>query len=635
MNVPWLLSYTLLALTLPTAAQSNPVPFINQPLVPASTAPGGTGFMLTVDGTGFVPSSVVNWNGSPRTTQFVSSSQLTADVPASDIASPDTAWITVSNPIPGGGISNVAFVLVTSPVSSLAFKMSEYATGNDPKGVITADFNNDGVLDLATANLIDHTISILLGNGDGTFQAQVTYVTGAANNGPLSLAVGDFNADGNLDLAAANGFPPSNTVSILLGNDDGTFQPHVDYATGAGPESVVAADFNADGNIDLATANVADNTLSILLGNGTGTFESHVDYATDASPVWMTLGDFNGDNKLDLASSNTGAYTMSVLLGNGDGTFEDHADYATFANPISVSAADLNGDGKLDLFLSGLGAGEVPGGFSVLLGNGNGTFQPHVDYLLDGAVESSLTGDFDGDGKLDLAAEITRPAGQVQILLGNGDGTYGTAMSFTTGYDPSTLAAGDFDGDGRLDAVTTNRDNTLSVLLQSPVVSLSTSNLKFGTQEVGVTSEAQTVTVTNTGSATLSIASILASGDFSQSNTCDTDVDAGASCSINVTFTPKGKNTRTGAVTITDNADPGQQVVSLTGTGTVVSLSTNQLNFGAQKVGTRSAPATATLTNKGPTRLQFRSIAITGTNAQDRSEKHVRCWHRSARELQD
>jgi hypothetical protein len=252
-----------------------PVPFINQPLVPDATAPGGPDFTLTVNGTGFVSNSVVHWNGKALATTFISGSQLTATVPAAEIAKASTASVTVVNPAPGAGASNTAFFPIAVSTPAVAFSKSDFATGASPSSVVTADFNGDGKLDLAVTNFVANTVSVLLGNGDGSFRARVDYATGG---GPDSVVARDFSGDGKLDLAVRNNI--DNTVSILLGNGDGTFQQHVDFPTGLGPQRLSAGDFNVDGKLDLVVSNGDANTVSVLLGNGDGTFQEHVDYAT-------------------------------------------------------------------------------------------------------------------------------------------------------------------------------------------------------------------------------------------------------------------------------------------------------------------------------------------------------------------
>lgn len=211
-----------------TTVIANPVPLINQPLVPDAIRPGGAGFMLTVNGTGFVSGSVVKWNGSARATTFVSNSRLAAKILSSDIAKPSTAAVTVVNPAPGGGTSNVVFFEATIPSASVGLALkSNPSTGDFPISFAVGDFNRDGRLDLAVANLNSNSVSVLLGKGDGTFQAAVNYNVGSS---PYSIAVGDLNADGNLDLVVANS--SGNDVSVLLGRGNGTFGGAVNYSTG-------------------------------------------------------------------------------------------------------------------------------------------------------------------------------------------------------------------------------------------------------------------------------------------------------------------------------------------------------------------------------------------------------------------
>jgi|SRR5438552_4511701 len=202
-------------------AQSNPVPFIDQPLVPGNALPGGPGFTLTVNGTGFVSGSVVNWNKAALVTTFVGNSQLTATVPAADIATASTVAVTVVNPSPGGGTSNVNFFDIRQPFFAASFGQSILSGGDFPYDLKSLDANGDGKLDLAVAVLNDAAVSVLLGNGDGTFQPQVEYPT---NGYPVGVVAGDFNGDGKIDLAvSAISFDQSTGfVSLLLGNGDGT-----------------------------------------------------------------------------------------------------------------------------------------------------------------------------------------------------------------------------------------------------------------------------------------------------------------------------------------------------------------------------------------------------------------------------
>jgi sugar lactone lactonase YvrE len=306
------------------------------------------------------------------------------------------------------------------------------------QSVTVADFNGDGQLDMAVANEVNGTVSVIMGNGDGTFRPQTAF---AAGSGAHSVIVGDFNGDGRADLAVAD--QGSSTVSVLLGNGDGTFQAKSSYATGTGPLSVALGDFNGDGRLDLAVANEYSFTVSVLLGNGDGTFQAQSSYATGTNPWSVAVGDFNGDGKLDLAIANEASNSVSVLLGNGDGTFRAQTEYAAGLASEAVAVGDFNGDGKADLAV----ANYISGTISVLLGNGDGTFQAHSDYPAGLNASSIVVGDFNNDGKPDLAT-VNYNFGTVSVLAGNGDGTFQTRSAYTVGTQPVSIAAGDFNGDG-------------------------------------------------------------------------------------------------------------------------------------------------------------------------------------------
>src|ERR1035437_3974053 len=438
-------------------SQSSPVPLINQPLVPDAVAPGGAGFILTINGTGFVSASVVNWNGRPKTTNYISSSQLEATILASDIARAGTAWITVVNPSPGGGTSNLAFLEVTKAISSLVFNEIDYPTGNEPSSSATADFNGDGKLDIVITNYngggSGATFSVFLGNGDGTFQPRIDFPTATQ---PTSVVVGDFNGDGKLDLAIAD--LAEMTVSIYLGNGDGTFQFNAAYPVASGPYSLAVGDFNGDGILDIA-ARVKGTTVSILMGNGDGTFQQHSDFAVGNGHYGIGVGDFNGDGKLDLAAVNDVDYSVSILLGKADGTFQPHVEFTTGDKPTFVVTGDFNGDGKLDLAVA-----NAYGTVSMLLGNGDGSFQPYIDYATGGSPRSLAIGDFNGDGKPDLAAP-TYDGNSVAFLLGKGDGTFQQHIDHPLSLFPEWVAAGDFNGGGTLGVAVAQINGELSVLI--------------------------------------------------------------------------------------------------------------------------------------------------------------------------
>jgi len=339
-----------------------------------------------------------------------------------------------------------------------------YAVGSNPRVIVAGRFDTDGHLDLAVANYLDNTVSVLLGNGDGTFQPQ-SEAQDAAGSDPGAIVAGDFTGDGRTDLAVANEY--SDEISILWGNGDGTFEPPVEYPVGAGPDSIVAGDFNGDGRTDLAVANLRSDDVSVLLGNGDGTFQPQVTYPAGTNPYAIVAADFNGDGHLDLAVAGEvlgSGGTVSVLLGNGDGTFRPPVTYAVGEDPDAIVAADFNGDGHLDLAVANedlIGSG---GTVSVLLGNGDGTFRPQVTYPVGKFPDAIVAGDFNGDGHLDLA--VANPSFSISVLLGNGDGTFQPQVTYAVGSDPVAIVAGDFSGDGHLDLAAANSGgNTVSVLL--------------------------------------------------------------------------------------------------------------------------------------------------------------------------
>jgi FG-GAP-like repeat/PASTA domain/FG-GAP repeat len=333
-----------------------------------------------------------------------------------------------------------------------------YATGTNSQSVAIGDLNGDGKPDLVTANLEARTVSVLANRGQGTFRAKLDYGTGA---NPISVAVGDLNGDGKLDVATANAGENVGTVSVLLNRGDGGFQAGLDYATGGDNRSVAIGDLNGDGKLDLATAN---GGVSVLLNRGDGSFLAGVEYEAGRVSHSVAIGDVNGDGKPDLAVANLGLFTgtVSVLLNSGDGTFQAKRDYETGKNASSVAIGDLNGDGKPDLAAAIYGTDSV----SVLANSGDGTFQARRDYATARGPVSVAIGDLNGDAKPDLAtADVGEDAGAVSVLANKGDGTFQARLDQTErGADTRWVAISDLNGDGRLDLATADGDSdTVSV----------------------------------------------------------------------------------------------------------------------------------------------------------------------------
>jgi hypothetical protein len=306
--------------------------------------------------------------------------------------------------------------------------------------ITAGDFNGDGKLDLAVASSIYNesdpaastgSVTVFSGDGDGGFaQVFASPISGAVNgSAPFAIVTGDFNDDGNLDLAVVN--LSINTVTILLGHGDGTFIAAASPATGNGPSAIAVGDFNGDGKLDLAVTNSASNTVTILLGNGDGTFTAAASPATDKNPVSVGVGDFNGDGILDLAVANQTGNDVTILLGKGDGKFAAGSSPA-FTGADTIAVGDFNGDGVADLAVGG----KVT---AILLGNGDGTFSAPVASL------NSLYGDqwvvaadFNGDGTTDLAY-LTPNADDGFITIEFSESQSATATANNVSVSPAGL----------------------------------------------------------------------------------------------------------------------------------------------------------------------------------------------------
>ena len=306
---------------------------------------------------------------------------------------------------------------------------SRLRAGVNPTGIAIADLTGNGIQDLVVADYNNGgpgIIAILMGNGNGTFQ-EPRFVSAGFPEGAISVAVGDFNNDGIPDLAVVGATTVGGTsgVAVLLGNGDGTFQDPVLYPAGIGLHQVVVADFNGDGNLDLAVANQGQNTVSVLLGNGDGTFQAPVTSFAVAGAWQLAVGDFNNDGIPDLVATNSQfafQQFVTVMLGNGDGTFQspilipvgpmDGNAGATSA----VTVADVNGDGNADIVAAQFYGGTV----DVVLGNGDGTFQPDQSYLSGGGTFGVTTGDLNGDDFPDIVA-TDRASVSTSVLINNAD----------------------------------------------------------------------------------------------------------------------------------------------------------------------------------------------------------------------
>ena len=351
-------------------------------------------------------------------------------------------------------------------------KPVSFPTGLFASGVVLGDFNGDGSLDMAVSNQNASNVSILLGDGRGSFGAKTDFAVGGP---PQRIIAADLNGDGALDLVLP--IQAANAVDILWGDGHGGFgkPPMTTLAVDGGPFMAAAADFNADGKPDLAATitTAGSRKVAVLLGEGAGGFAAPRYFGSFGnSPIALGVADFNGDGRLDIAvggGANSPADTnnLSIMLGDGKGGFDAPAYYTIGPAPQSMSIADFNGDGLADIAVSNSLAVSGNSTVSVLLGIGNGRFAGPTAFKIGVAGRGTGVADFNGDGKLDLVVANSN-SNTVSVLLGDGKGGFGPKTDFAVGANPRKLAVADVNHDGRPDIITPNTgSNDVSVLLNT------------------------------------------------------------------------------------------------------------------------------------------------------------------------
>jgi hypothetical protein len=371
----------------------------------------------------------------------------------------------------------------------------DYATGLSPWCVVTGDLNGDCFPDLAVANAGSNSVSVLLGRGDGTFQPRVDYPTSVL---PRAVAIADVDRDGCLDLVVVNA--GASTVSVLRGLGDGSFLPRIDYAAGAGSRSVVAGDLNGDGLLDLVTADADGNSISVLLAYPSGGFAPPQGSPTAAAPYFVVLGDLNHDGHLDAVVSNHTGGSVSPFLGRGDGTFGPRLDYLTAWNQWQVALADFDFDGHLDFVV--VGAQDCYA--AVQRGRGDGTFFPRSDFFPGCNGYGLAVADFNNDRLPDVAITYdsyvyggTQYLGGFTLNPGAGNGYFGPRAAYTSGLTPISIAAADFDGNFSTDIAVANvTSRTVSVFLNAIPWGRPTSTVLVSSKNPAQLGEAVTLTAT-------------------------------------------------------------------------------------------------------------------------------------------
>jgi hypothetical protein len=375
---------------------------------------------------------------------------------------------------------------------------STYLIGEDkdPWGIDAADYDGDGDFDIAVTSSLD-SIFIFSNNGNGVFALPVAIQVG---NGPYSITSADFNNDGNLDLAVPcyYDFNSPDSINVLFGYGDGSFELQAVYAVGRSARIAFAADYNGDGFIDLATANHDSENLSVLLNNGNGTFAGQVTYAAGEYPDAIFGADLDGDGDFDLIHTNQYTGKLRTYFNDGSGNFTFGMVYDAGVSPRSSHVADVDSDGDNDIII-GNRADYSNGAVSVFLNDGDGTFPTRTEYPNDGRPSSVKTADFDADGDLDIAAANSNDF-SVTILEGNGDGTFGATYSYGVSDYPQIAFPADFDGDGDIDLATPNwGTNDIAILLNKFNLTLEPGEADFSAISGGANPPDQFITIESNG----------------------------------------------------------------------------------------------------------------------------------------
>lgn len=361
------------------------------------------------------------------------------------------------------GVGTILNDDLPSPSINVSFRNapnSPFGVGSYPRFVALGDFNGDGNQDLAVANEVSDNVSILLGDGKGSFGIATNFNAG---DYPTSVAVSDLNADGNQDLAVTN-FNGSN-ISVLLGNGKGSFGTAINFKVRSFANSIAVSDLNADGFPDLAMTNNTFDDISVLLGDGTGSFGTATNFNVGSYPSSVAVSYLNTDNFPDLVVANYFSNNVSVLLGDGKGSFSTATNFNVGRNPNSLAVSDLNGDSFFDLAV----ANQASDNISVLLGDGTGRFSTATNFNVGSYPSDVAVEDLNADGFPDLLA-TTSPNGNISVLFGDGTGSFGAA-NFYVGSGGGSVAFGDFNKDGKPDLATANYySNNVSVLLNTTIV---------------------------------------------------------------------------------------------------------------------------------------------------------------------
>jgi gliding motility-associated-like protein len=641
-------------------ATSNTVSVLHNLVIPVPTitsftpTSGPAGTTVTITGTNFsaTPANNTVYFGAVRTNVTASTTtQLTVTVPAGATFQPisvtvDALTASSSKPFvvtfPGGG-----------NFSTDSFEPKVDFTGG-AWSVAVGDFDNDGKADIVSTTSADNTVSVFKNTSvagaitSGSLAAKLDVTT----NDSESVAVGDIDGDGKLDLAVTN--RGSNSVSILMNITSSVinFATKVDFTTGTNPEDVAIRDLDGDGKPEVIVANIGSNSISVfkntsVVGTITaGSFATRVDYSA-GTPETLAIADLDGDNKPDIATATDNGF-IRVLRNNtvsgaiNSASFSSSVSFASGGGP-GLAIGDLDGDGKPDLTTANTSVNT----FSVLRNTSTSgiidamSFESNVDFTTGSSPENSAIADLDGDGKPEVAisnhASATISVFKNTTTSGVIDASsFAAKVDFTTGTVNFHLALADMDGDGKNDLVSANYgDGTISILRNTvtnaiPAIAITVngnsqadgSTVTFSSLVIG-NNETKDFVIANAGTATLNISTISTTGDFAVQGTAPASVNAGEDETVTLQFSPTQSGTRTGTVTFLSDGDVPTYVINLSGSGIapnpVIEItdggigqgSGSDLDFSSTDVGTE-ALKTIVITNSGNAELVITDIQVTG-----------------------
>ncbi|RMH35221.1 MAG: VCBS repeat-containing protein [Nitrospirae bacterium] len=459
---------------------------------------------------------------------------------------------------------------------------SRHQVGHTPQAIVAGDFNQDGRLDVVTVNSTSDDVSVLLGNGNGTFRAAVSFGVGKM---PMFVAAEDLTGDGRLDLAVA--LSGSDRIRILKGRGNGLFDPIGSFPSGKGTTFLTVHDLNGDGKLDIVAANSGrfgyypPFSISVLLNDGTGHMVGPMVYETEGRngmfPTGVFVDDFTADGKPDLAISwsqsswRTPNGLISLLVNQGDGRFAVGRTVQAGKTLSAITGADVNQDGRTDLIATSLFTDSV----NILLQEASGEFSPLDPIPVGFSPVAVQVGDLNEDGQLDIIV-TNRDSSSVSTLLGNGHGEFRSAGHFGVGETPSGLIVKDFDQDGLLDLATADSSsNGVSVLLNGrvllPLPSLSADALVFELGGHEPRAGRRTLRVSNVGLGALKVFTVHVRGQDSHlfsltSNRCEgATLRTGDFCTIDIAFSAPSPGKYTAEMTIVDNANGGPRSIILQG----------------------------------------------------------------------